>query len=165
MGPPSSLENPYKYPHGTTNDWEKDSVGSLSSSGAPYKYPHDTTNNWGEDSVGPLGSLENPYIPQRGIEAMGKSNQELLKKQDEITSGGSSNKRLPETQVQAAIQPKSMPQVNTVDIDPTSSSLKLSHDHSQGTEPEPKQADDDDQRASADIREKYQLKRVQKRLW
>ncbi|KAH6593119.1 hypothetical protein BASA50_007593 [Batrachochytrium salamandrivorans] len=141
VGPHKSWRNPYGYQHsGADNSGdgskelpkpsqkgrgfrnfftrtEKDKPrGSFNSFKEKNKlqsfFKKDNTNGPVESS----GFLEEVYTPQRKIEAMGKSNQELLKKQDEITSGGSFNKKLPETQAQEVVQPSGMPQTNPVSL-------------------------------------------------
>ncbi|KAH9266491.1 hypothetical protein BASA84_001128 [Batrachochytrium salamandrivorans] len=85
------------------------------------------------------------------LEEIRKLNQELLKKQDEITNRGASNEKLSETQAQAIVQPKSIPHVNTVSISPILSSLKPSHGRSHGTKTVPEQIDDDYRKAVEEI--------------
>ncbi|KAH6564633.1 hypothetical protein BASA61_003291 [Batrachochytrium salamandrivorans] len=119
-----------------------------------------------EDGKGKPKELNNALKKNRGkqyklakdvLKAREKFNQKHLEKQDEITSGEASNKKLPETQAQAAVKPSSMPRVRMVNTNPISSPLKMPRDYSHGTKTEPKQVNDDQQRASDDIRERYQF--------
>ncbi|KAH6581156.1 hypothetical protein BASA60_002539 [Batrachochytrium salamandrivorans] len=73
-----------------------------------------------EDGKGKPKELNNALKKNRGkqyklakdvLKAREKFNQKHLEKQDEITSGEASNKKLPETQAQAAVKPSSMPRV------------------------------------------------------
>ncbi|KAJ1339065.1 hypothetical protein BSLG_006203 [Batrachochytrium salamandrivorans] len=74
-----------------------------------------------EDGKGKPKELNNALKKNRGkqyklakdvLKAREKFNQKHLEKQDEITSGEASNKKLPETQAQAAVKPSSMPRAS-----------------------------------------------------
>ncbi|KAH6571732.1 hypothetical protein BASA60_002549 [Batrachochytrium salamandrivorans] len=133
---------------------------STSSSEDPYGLKHTVAEDGKEGLVESSGSFGTPYEHQRKIEEIKESNQEPLKIQDEVTSGDSSNKRLPEKQAQAAVKPSSMPQVRMVDINPILKPLKMPRDRSHGTKTGAKQANDDQQRVAEPIRKKHWLKRV-----
>ncbi|KAH6578148.1 hypothetical protein BASA81_007261 [Batrachochytrium salamandrivorans] len=118
-------------------------------------------------SVKSLNYWEQAHESQHGtdntvLEEIRKLNQELLKKQDEITNRGASNEKLSETQAQAIVQPKSIPHVNTVSISPILSSLKPSHGRSHGTKTVPEQIDDDYRKAVEEIEAIPVKKRLRK---
>ncbi|KAH6560349.1 hypothetical protein BASA60_000346 [Batrachochytrium salamandrivorans] len=151
-----SFGNPYEHQHSTI-DWKDVLAGSSGSFQNPYKHQHSTIN-WKDVLAGSSGSLEEAYKHQRRIKKIKQLNQEPLKRQDEITFRDSSNKKLTETQAQATVQPSGISQEKAVNLGPILNSLKPSQDHSHDSQTELKQANDDQQRASDEIRKRYRLK-------
>ncbi|KAH6598860.1 hypothetical protein BASA50_003367 [Batrachochytrium salamandrivorans] len=90
--------------------------------------------------------------------AMERLKQRRLEKKNGKPSEEASNKKLPETQVQEVVQPSDVSQESIVDTSPALNSPESSHDHSHDSQAEPEQTKDDDQRASDDIKQKYQLR-------